>query len=164
MRKKRPHVAVLDELKIVRKDQYAKIEYSDPTVAGVTLNLGPEVQNLTDQEIVNRLNDVIQAQENMAADYKYVAVEIPEGYPQIRYSEDCDQWVPRGGVLRCEISDGGPNAETTVIIDENEFSLCEFGRLLSTYNGWGMRIEFVPDDSTSNRPTIEVRNKTDDNT
>ena len=162
MRKKRPHVAVLDELKIVRKGQYAEIEYCDPTVAGVTLKLGPEVQNMTDQEIVNRLNDVIQAQQKMAAEHEYVAVEIPEGYPQIRYSEDCDQWVPRGGVLRCEISDGGPNAETTVIIDENEFSLCEFGRLLSTYNGWGMRIEFVPEDETFNRPTIEVRNQTDD--
>jgi hypothetical protein len=126
-------VNAYDELKIVRKGQYAEIEYCDPTVAGVTLKLGPEVQNLTDQEIVNRLNNVIQAQENMAAEYKYVVVEIPEGYPQIRYSEDCDQWVPRGGVLRCEISDGGPNAETTVVIDEMSFlfvSLEDFSPLI----------------------------------
>ena len=162
MRKKRPHVAVLDEVKIVRNGQRAEIEYCDPTVAGVTLELGPEVQNMTDQEIVNRLNDVIQAQEKMAAEHEYVAVEIPQGNPQIKYSEDCDQWVPRGGVLRCEISDGGPDTETTVIIDEKELSLCEFGRLLSTYNGWGMRVEFVPEDETSTRPTVEVRNQTDD--
>ncbi len=116
---------------------------------------------MTDQEIVNRLNDVIQAQQKMAAQHEYVAVEIPEGYPQIKYSEKCDQWLPRGGVLRCEISDSGPDAETTVIIDENELSFCEFGKLISTYNGWGLRIEFVPEDETSNRPTIEVRNQTD---
>lgn len=162
MRKKKPHVAVLDEVRIVRKGQYAEIEYCDPTVAAISLKVGPEVQNITDQEIVNRLNDVIRAQQKMAAQQEYVAVEIPQGHPQIRYSEECDQWVPRGGVLRCEISDGGPDAETTVIIDENELSLDEFGKLISTHNGWGMRIEFVPEDETSNRPTIEVRNQIDD--
>jgi hypothetical protein len=162
MRKKRPHVVVLNEVRIVLKGQYAEIEYYDPTVAGVTLKVGPEVQNMTDQEIVNRLNDVIRAQQQMATQYEYVAMEIPEGHPQIRYSEECDQWVPRDGVLRCEISDGGPDAETTVIIDDKELSLCEFGKLISTYNGWGRRIEFVPEDETSNRPTIEVRNQTDD--
>ena len=40
--------------------------------------------------------------------------------------------------------------------------LGEFGKLISTYNGWGMRIEFVSEDETSSRPTIEVRNQTDD--
>jgi len=40
-------------------------------------------------------------------------------------------------VLRCEFSDGGPDTETTVIIDENELSLDEFGKLISTHNGWG---------------------------
>lgn len=50
----------------------------------------------------------------------------------------------------------------TVIINENELSLDKFGKLISTHNGWGMRIEFVPEDEISNRPTIEVRNQIDD--
>ena len=33
----------------------------------------------------------------------------------------------------------------------------EFGKLLTTYGGWGMRIEFVPDDEVHRRPVHEVR-------
>ena len=29
--------------------------------------------------------------------------------------------------------------------------------MLTTYAGWGMRIEFVPDDQSHRRPTLEVR-------
>jgi hypothetical protein len=29
--------------------------------------------------------------------------------------------------------------------------------LLVTYAGWGMRIEFTPDDETDRRPRLEVR-------
>jgi hypothetical protein len=36
-------------------------------------------------------------------------------------------------------------------------TLREFGRLLSTYSGWGMRITFVPDNELEKRPTIEIR-------
>jgi hypothetical protein len=33
-----------------------------------------------------------------------------------------------------------------VEIDEQELSLEQFGKLLTTYAGWGVQIEFVPDD------------------
>jgi hypothetical protein len=36
-------------------------------------------------------------------------------------------------------------------------SLQEFGTLLATYAGWGMRIEFTPDDATERRPQLVVR-------
>jgi hypothetical protein len=36
-------------------------------------------------------------------------------------------------------------------------SLEEFGRMLMTHAGWGMRIEFGPDDELHRRPTLEVR-------
>jgi hypothetical protein len=41
--------------------------------------------------------------------------------------------------------------------DGRERPLEEFGKLLSTYEGWGMRIEFTPDDATERRPRLEVR-------
>jgi hypothetical protein len=43
------------------------------------------------------------------AEYVHIAIEIPQGEPQIEYFELGDQWTPRGDVLRCVISDGGPN-------------------------------------------------------
>jgi hypothetical protein len=42
-------------------------------------------------------------------------------------------------------------------IDDHELTLEEFGRLLTTYAGWGMRIEFTPEDEIHRRPALEVR-------
>ena len=44
-----------------------------------------------------------------------------------------------------------------MIVDDRELDMREFGRLLSTYSGWGMRIVFVPDDEIDEDPAVEVR-------
>jgi hypothetical protein len=83
-------------------------------------------------------------------------VEVPPGRPQVRYFAAGDQWVPRGDVLRCVIHDSGPNGEAVIEIDEQEFSLAAFGKLLTTNAGWGMRLCFVPADRITERPEVEV--------
>ena len=75
---------------------------------------------------------------------------------QIEYFAQCDQWVPRGGVLRCVIEDD-EHGQVIVKIDEQELRLKQFGKLLTTYAGSGMRIEFVPEDKLHRRPVHEVR-------
>ena len=65
-------------------------------------------------------------------------------------------------MLRCLICDGGFYGQATVIIDGRELSLREFGRLLRTYAGWGMRITFVPEDEIDEEPLVEVREPEDD--
>lgn len=37
----------------------------------------------------------------------------------------------------------------------------EFGRLLTTYAGWGMRVTFVPDDRVHENPEVDVREPKD---
>ncbi len=59
-------------------------------------------------------------------------------------------------MLRCLVEDD-ENGQLVVGIDDKELSLEEFGRMLTTYAGWGMRIEFVPDDQLHRRPALEVR-------
>ena len=157
MRLKKPCVAKLNDVKITRQGETAVIDFKDKTVSGVNLHIGPELASMTDQDVLNVHNDIICARQELAANYEHIAVEIPEGRPQIEYSKQCDQWVPRGDVVRCEISDGGPDGEVTVIIDDRELSLREFGRLLLTHAGWGMRMVFVPDDRIDEDPEIEVR-------
>jgi hypothetical protein len=44
-----------------------------------------------------------------------------------------------------------------VYIDDRELSWKEFGRLVTTYAGWGMRLIVVPDDELDEEPRIEVR-------
>ena len=48
-------------------------------------------------------------------------------------------------MLRCLIHDDEEH-QLVVEIDEQELHLEQFGKLLTTYAGWGMRIEFVPED------------------
>ena len=156
MRLKRPHVATLDEVAITREDDGAVIAYRDRTVRTTHFRLGPEVHRMTDREILDRFNAGIRATEALAADYQHVAVEVPPGRPQIAYSSRGDQWTPRGDVLRCVI-DEGPDRMPLIHVDDHELSWAEFGTLLLTYGGWGMRIVFVPDDRLDEEPEIEVR-------
>ena len=71
-----------------------------------------------------------------------MVVEIPRGHRQLDYFAAAGQWVPRGAVLRCLI-DEGPEGELVIHIDDHALSLEDFGGLLRTYAGWGMRIAFV---------------------
>ncbi|MBI3768364.1 MAG: hypothetical protein HY271_07680 [Deltaproteobacteria bacterium] len=69
MRRKRPHVASLDEVRITRHGDEAIIEYADEKVWTAHLKLGPAVQRMTDEEILDRWNECVLAQEQVAAEY-----------------------------------------------------------------------------------------------
>jgi hypothetical protein len=101
MRRKGPHLASLDEVRITRSGDEAVIEYADPSVWTTHFRLGPEVQHMSDQEVLDQWNDCVRAREQAAAEYEHAAVEIPPGKPQIEYFEKGYQWTPRGDVLRC---------------------------------------------------------------
>ena len=156
MQLKKPRVASLDEIRISRDGESATISFIDASVATTHLTLGSDSKQLSDNEILDRFNEVISAQAAMAASYKHVAVEIPPGSPQVEFVERSGQWVPRGSVVRCQISDD-EQGDVVIGIDDHELSLSEFGTLLTTYAGWGMRLVFVPDDETTKLPKIEVR-------
>jgi hypothetical protein len=55
------------------------------------------------------------------------------------------------------VAGDGLDDEVFVYIDDKELTLREFGKLLSTYAGWGMRIIFVPDEELEKDPKIEIR-------
>jgi len=158
---KEPYIATLDQVRISRQGEYGIIEYIEPNVFTTHLKVGPEVQNMADQAILDEHNRLLRIQEQMRLEYEHIAIEIPPGRPQIKYSEMCNQWTPRGDVLRCVIGDDGPDGEAVIYIDDHELTLEEFGRLLTTYAGWGMRIIFVPDDRTDEEPEIAVCERED---
>lgn len=157
MRIKKPRPARLDEVLISREGEYANIEFREPGISGVNLKLGPKVQTMTDRQILIAFNRSVRAMEELSRNYVHRPVEIPAGKPQIRYFAAGDQWVPRGDVLRCVIEDGGPDGEAIIWIDDRELSLKDFGRLLTTHAGWGMRIVFVPDNDLESMHPIEIR-------
>ena len=155
MRIKKPRQASLDEVRITREGDTAVIENADPSVSVVRLAVGPALGSMDDAAVLDLFNGVIEAQQQMSLEYDDTLVEIPPGRPQIRYSEESDQWVPRGDVLRCHIEDDEAG-ELVVHVDDQTLNLRDFGRLLRTFAGWGMRISFVPEDRIADQPDIVV--------
>jgi len=155
MKRKEQYIARLDEVTITREGDSAVIQYKEEGIMTTHLKIGPEMASMSDEAILGLFNDMLRAQAQLAAEYKHVAVEVPLGSPQIKYFARGHQWCPRGAVLRCLIED--EDGQLVVGIDDHELSLEEFGRMLTTYAGWGMRIEFVPDDQLHRRPALEVR-------
>ena len=155
-RPKKPIVATIHAVKITRDGEYAIIDYKDSKIGGINIKIGAEISSMTDQDILNLHNRIINDMEESIANYKHIAVEIPPGKPQVEYHDRSDQWVPRGDVLRCLIHDA-EKGKLVVEIDGRDFSLEEFGRMLSTWAGWGMRIVCVPDNEIEKVPVIEVK-------
>lgn len=160
---KRPHIAKLDEVTITRDGETAIIDYKELGISGVNLTLGEEIYQMSDLDILNRHNECIYAQLESMRNYKHVATEIPPGKPQVEYFEQGYHWTPRGDVLRCEVG-CDDDGETAILIDDQEFSMKEFGKMLSSFEGWGMRIIFVPEDETCQSPPIEIKDPCENKT
>ena len=111
---------------------------------------------MSDEAILALHNDVLESQAEMVLEAGNKVVEVPPGKPQAEYVDYADQWAPRGELIRCLITDD-ENGVPHFWIDETKLSLEEFGRMLLTFNGWGMRIAFVHEAYLADEPEIEVR-------
>lgn len=105
MRRKKPVRAALDQVRISRDGKAAVIEHADTAISTTHLTIGDAIDGMTDLEILDVYNSVIDAQEQSLRDWDNTITEIPLGRPQIKFSPGSAQWVPRGEVLRCIIED-----------------------------------------------------------
>jgi len=156
MRRHKPRVAIRDEVTITRQEDTAVIAFHDGVTPTTNLVLGDKISGLSDHAILDLYNQSVRGMQACAANYRHVAREVPEGEQQITWHAEGGHWMARGEVLRCLIEDGGPDMATTIMIDDQELSMHEFGQLLSIYTGWGMRLVIVPDDELAIPPTIHV--------
>ena len=134
MRTKNPRRSSIDEVVITREGDTAIIEHADPAVSVTHFKIGPQIDSMSDAAILEFFNLAIEGQEELAAEYDNTVTEIPPGRPQIKYIESSNQWIPRGQVLRCHIEDD-EDGELVVYVDDQELSLSEFGRMLTTHAG-----------------------------
>jgi hypothetical protein len=158
MRKKKPVRALIDQVRVTRDGNDAIIEYADRKISDTRLTIGPQIKTMTDSDIVDVFNGIMDAQEKLLRGWNKTVMEVQPGKQQIEYHKESDQWVPRGDVLRCIIDDASPDGEVTIHIDKEELSLKEFGRLLCVHAGWGMRIAFVPEEYVTENPKVEIGN------
>lgn len=153
-----------EEVVITRKGTTAVIRYRDPDEeGGIDLEIGPELEKMSDLEVIEAHNEMVRNMEFHRKANPYVALEIPEGRPQIERSGVSRQWTARGNVLRCRIESEGRSANIPVIeIDGRRLNWREFGELISVCEGWGMRIVFVPDDELNKTPAIALAETDED--
>ncbi len=150
MRIRRPYFAKMEDVKIAREGERAIIIYNDRSIPPTELWLGQKITGMSDAEILHQHNSIIVAQGLPPEEWR--VLEIPPGRPQIDYDPRYRQWMTRGETLRCQVVDGGTAGEPMIRIDGHELSLEEFGKLLATHAGWGMRITFVPEDALLESP------------
>ena len=67
MRLKRPRPASPDQIRISREDDTAVIEYADPSIRGVHLRVGPALATMTDADVLELFNGMLEAQDEVAA-------------------------------------------------------------------------------------------------
>lgn len=151
-----------DQVRITREGEYAVLTAADPSAASVNFCLGEQVHSMSDAEILDAWNEHAEVIQQHADEYEHVAIEIPPGKPQIEFFDKGHAWTPRGDVLRCFIDSDRATGMPLVHIDEHTLSWEEFGRLLLTWEGWGMRVTMVPEDELHREPEIEVRDRDDE--
>src|SRR6266404_4007415 len=134
MKKPRPIVYNPNEIIITRDQDYAHIKYKDPDFGETRLQIGREAAEMTDQEIVDLYNDILNAEAELVRENKYIASEPPLGSAQMESHPSCGQWSPRGHVLRCLIDDT-PEQEPMITIAGKELSWHEFGKAICTFAG-----------------------------
>ena len=161
MRTRRPPQSTIDQVRISRKGEAAVIEHADSAYGTVNLIIGPQIETLTDREILEMFNDVIAAQEASIADPANRPIEIPKGRPQIEWLEDFQQWTARGHVLKCEVLDD-EDGNLVVYVDDEELDAEAFLQLIRPFAGWGMRITFMDESQIHDEPEVILRDPDDE--
>jgi hypothetical protein len=151
------YIASPNDVAVTREGLGARIDYKERDLPAIDLEFGPEIAGMSNEKILEAYNECLRRDAKLASERQHVAIEMPLGASQIEYFPQCGQWVPRGDVLRCVIEDDEHGRAIVVKIDELELRLKQFGKLLATYTGWGMRIEFMPEDEVHRRPVLKVR-------
>jgi hypothetical protein len=156
MRSRHPYIARPEDVTITRRENEIEVRYREKDIHVHVYRLDSDTPPLSDDEVLDMHNETLRERAALAAKYKHIAVELPLNSPQIMQDRASGRWSPRGGVIRCAIDDN-TKGELVFGIDKNDLTLREFGQLLETYIGWGMRIEFVPEDEMHRRPRLSVR-------
>jgi hypothetical protein len=87
---KRPIHVLLDQVRITREGGDAVVDHADANISGVRIT---GIAKMTDADIVEKYNEILDAQAALLQHWDKTVVEEPPGEKQIEYHGDSDQWV-----------------------------------------------------------------------
>lgn len=154
MARPKPFIATLQDVQITREGTAVHFSYLNRDHGGQRIEVGENTTNMSDLELLEIHNHIARKMIESSRNYEHIAIEIPEGKSQISYDKNCCQWVAKGEVIRCIVGWDEQNEGPLIEIDDKVLTWQEFGKLVSTWEGWGMRITCVPDDELSMTPTV----------
>ena len=101
MRPKKPTHVLIDQVRITREGNDAIIDHADANLSGARIT---GIATMTDAEIVEMYNQILDSQWALLEAWDKTVVEEPPGEKQIDYHEESGQWVPRGDVTWLVVS------------------------------------------------------------
>jgi hypothetical protein len=144
----------LTDLLVDVRETQVMIGHRENLSNGILCLSAPDFDAMTGRQVIKKFNAYIDSLlEHIAADRP---VEIEDGQPQLRWSRDCRQWTAAGHVLRCVVdwdSEAGEQpGQVAIRIDDKLLSGEEFLSVIESFEGWGMRIEFIHENRLTDRP------------
>lgn len=135
----------LDDLLVDSREDQALLAHRESPSEGILCLSRSDLESMTGRQLLQRFNAYIDSLLDGIANDR--PVEIAEGQPQLKWRQMSRQWTAEGDVLRCVVdwdSDAGEEpGELAIRIDDKLLSGEEFLKVIESYEGWGMRIEFM---------------------
>jgi hypothetical protein len=131
-RKKRPHVATLEEVTITRDGEYAIIAYADESVATTQYHIGADrLARMTDEDILMLWNAGLATKEE-----------------DVRSRRDMGPALSRRNTVSCFINEPPADPHHPFLqADGRTFTAMELAKLLGAHPGWTVRLELIPPES-----------------
>ena len=132
VRKKRPHVATLEEVTITRDGEYAIIAYVDDSVATTQYHIGADrLARMSDEDILMLWNAGLATKED-----------------DVRSRRDMGPALSLRNTMSCVITEAPTDAHHPFLqADGRTFTAMEMAKLLGAHPGWTVRIQLVPPDT-----------------
>jgi hypothetical protein len=129
VRKKRPHVATLEEVTITRDGEYAIIAYLDDSVATTQYHIGRDrLARMSDEDILMLWNAGLATKED-----------------DVRSRRDMGPALSRRNTMSCLITEAPTDPHHPFLQAEGRmFTAMEMAKLLGAHPGWTVRFELVP--------------------
>jgi len=154
--RQRRKVAFAKEVTIKRDGNTAVIDFIDQSFGGTNLTIGPKIKDMSDADILRLYNEIVLQQQRLIKESQ--PTEMQGGLPQIGIDSYYKDLTTHSQTLRCELTSDSID-DLVVEIDDRKLSWEEFGKLISPYRGWAMRIQFLPSEQLLNPPESKILTK-----
>ena len=158
MRFKKPTRVSIDQVRITREGNDAIVDHADAGISGAHLAIGPEIAAMTDADIVDLYNDILEFSASAPGGVGQDGRRRTAGGKTNRLSRKqrsmgaARRRTPLHHRRRRPRGRGHHPYRRSRVVAQRNSAGCS-----AVHAGWGMRIAFVPEEFVTENPTVKVR-------